>query len=371
MLLVQYNMPNAVLFTAIGVVPSILLITAFTMVGPVLQSVVPYRLRGMGVALGSVYIFFIGATGGALLSAFLTDAFGPKGAVLALTVPSTFIGGLLVVKGSRSIKADLSLVVGDLREEMDERRRQATEPENVPALQVNNVDFSYGPVQVLFDVGFEVRRGEVLTLLGTNGAGKSTILRVIAGLGTPSRGVVRLHGIPITFVAPEQRVRYGIRLLPGGRGVFPGMTVRENLEIGAYIYRADRADRDRRIARVLDLFEDLAGRQHQTAGSLSGGQQQMLALAITLLHDADVLLIDELSLGLSPLLIQRLLAVIERLKREGMTIVLVEQSLNLALAVADRAVFLEKGQVRFEGRAQDLAERDDLVRAVFLGTEGG
>jgi ABC-type branched-subunit amino acid transport system ATPase component len=216
-----------------------------------------------------------------------------------------------------------------------------------------------------------VRRGEVLALLGTNGAGKSTILRVIAGLGTPSRGVVRLHGTTITYVAPEQRVRLGIRLLPGGKGVFPQMTVRENLEMGAYVYRHDPTDRDRRIARVLDLFGDLAGRQDQTAASLSGGQQQMLALAITLLHDPDVLLVDELSLGLSPIVVQELLGVVEQLKRDGMTIVVVEQSLNVALAIADRAVFLEKGQVRFEGSAQELAERDDLARAVFLGREGG
>jgi ABC-type branched-subunit amino acid transport system ATPase component len=364
-------MPNAALFTAVGILPNILLITAFTMVGPVLQGVVPYRLRGLGAALGSIYMFFIGATGGALLAAFFTNAIGPRGAVLALSVPSTILGGFLLARSASSIKHDLSLVVAELREELDEHRRQQADPGHIPALQVNAVDFSYGHVQVLFDVGFEVRRGEVLALLGTNGAGKSTILRVIAGLGTPSRGVVRLHGTTITYVAPEQRVHMGIRLLPGGKGVFPQMSVRENLEMGAYIYRGDPADRERRIARVLDLFKDLAGRQDQTAASLSGGQQQMLALAITLLHDPDVLLIDELSLGLSPIVVQELLGVVEQLKRDGLTIVVVEQSLNVALSIADRAVFLEKGQVRFEGNAAELLERGDLARAVFLGKEGG
>ena len=176
---------------------------------------------------------------------------------------------------------DLSLVVAELREELDEQRRQQrASPRRSRRSRSTPIDFSYGHVQVLFDVGFEVRRGEVLALLGTNGAGKSTILRVIAGLGTPSRGVVRLHGTTITYVAPEQRVKYGIRLLPGGKGVFPQMTIRENLEMGAYIYRDDHADRDRRIARVLDLFDVLArppGRRWPA--SLSGGQQQMLALA--------------------------------------------------------------------------------------------
>ncbi len=367
----QYSMPNAFLFAVFSVPPAILLMTAFTMVGPILQSVTPYRLRGMGNALGAIYVFFVGATAGALLAAFFTDALGPRAAVILLMVPSTIIGGVLVLRSSTFIKNDLSLVVAELREEMDERKRQLEDPERTPMLQVASVDFSYGHVQVLFDVGFEVRKGEVLALLGTNGAGKSTILRVIAGLGTPARGVVRLEGRTITYVSPERRGPLGIRLLPGGKGVFPQMTVQENLEMAAFVYRRDRADHDRRIARVHELFPTLAERPDDLAGSLSGGQQQMLALASTLLHEPDVLLIDELSLGLSPIVVQQLLEVVERLKAEGTTIVIVEQSLNVALAVADRAVFLEKGQVRFEGDARELAERDDLARAVFLGREGG
>jgi ABC-type branched-subunit amino acid transport system ATPase component/predicted MFS family arabinose efflux permease len=367
----QYAMPNPTLFAIAAIIPNVLMITAFTMVSPVLQSIVPYRLRGLGVALGAIYVFFVGATGGALLAGLFTNALGPKTTVIIIGVPSMFLGGFLVLRSASTIKDDLSLVVAELREELDERRRQHEAPDAIPALQVNHVDFAYGHVQVLFDVGFDVRKGEVLALLGTNGAGKSTILRAIAGLGTPSRGVVRLDGVTITYVAPEQRVRLGIRLLPGGKGVFPQMTVRQNLEMAAYIYRHDSADRDRRIARVLDLFRDLAGRQDQTAASMSGGQQQMLALAMTLLHDPEVLLVDELSLGLSPIVVQELIGIVEQLKAEGMTIVVVEQSLNVALAIADRAIFLEKGQVRFEGSARELAERDDLARAVFLGTEGG
>lgn len=239
-------------------------------------------------------------------------------------------------------------------------------------LQVNDIDFEYGNVQVLFGVGFEVRRGEVLALLGTNGAGKSTILKAICGLGTPSRGVVRLNGKTITYVSPEQRGRYGIRLLPGGKGTFPGMTVAENLEMAAFQLRdRDRAHRDARLAYVLDVFPDMNDRLAQRAGSMSGGQQQQLALAMVLMHDPEVLLIDELSLGLAPVVIQDLLAVIERLKADGLTMIIVEQSLNVALAIADRAVFLEKGQVRFTGDARELAERDDLARAVFLGKDGG
>jgi len=368
---VQFFMPNVVLFTIMGIPQIVLLTVAFTMVGPVLQSVVPYRLRGMGVALGSIYIFFIGATGGALLSGLLADEFGPRAAVIAIVVPSTIVGGFLIIRSARFIRNDLSMVVAELREEMAEHTRQQETPARVPALQVADVDYSYGAVQVLFDVGFEVHRGEVLALLGTNGAGKSTILRAIAGLGTPARGVVRLHGRNITYTTPEQRARLGIRILLGGKGVFPAMTVNENLEMAAFVYRHDDADFQRRLERAYDLFPALASRRRELASSLSGGQQQMLALAMTLLHDPDVLAIDELSLGLAPLVVQELLVVVERLRSEGMTIILVEQSLNVALSVADRAVFLEKGQVRFSGPAAELAERDDLARAVFLGTEGG
>jgi ABC-type branched-subunit amino acid transport system ATPase component/predicted MFS family arabinose efflux permease len=367
----QYFMPNAVLFAICGIPQAVMLSAAFTMVAPVLQSVVPYRLRGMGSALGSIYIFFIGATGGALLAALLTDAFGVRTAILVLTIPSTIVGGLMILRSSAYIRNDLSLVVAELHEEMEEHERQLQSPDTIPALQVNDIDFSYGPVQVLFGVGFEVARGEVLALLGTNGAGKSTILRVIAGLGTPSRGVVRLNGQTITYVAPEQRARLGVHMLPGGTGVFPQMTVRQNLEMGAFIYRRDRDDMNARIDRVLALFPRLGERVGQSAGSLSGGEQQMVALARTLLHDPQVLIIDELSLGLAPLVVQELLRTIEQLKAGGMTILIVEQSLNVALATADRAVFLEKGQVRFVGSAQELAQRDDLARAVFLGREGG
>jgi ABC-type branched-subunit amino acid transport system ATPase component/predicted MFS family arabinose efflux permease len=368
---VQYFAPNVVLFTILGIPQMILLTVAFTMVGPVLQSIVPYRLRGLGSALGSIYIFLIGATGGALLSGLLADEFGPRVAVLAIVIPSTVIGGFLIVRSARFIRNDLSLVVAELQEEMAEHSRQQEAPDDIPALQVADVDYSYGPVQVLFDVGFEVRRGEVLALLGTNGAGKSTILRVIAGLGTPARGVVRLHGRTITYTTPEQRARLGIRILLGGKGVFPAMTVEENLQMAAFVYRHDDADFNRRLARAFDLFPPLSERRRNLASALSGGQQQMLALAMTLLHDPEVLAIDELSLGLAPLVVQELLVVVERLRSEGMTIILVEQSLNVALSVADRAVFLEKGEVRFSGPAAELAERDDLARAVFLGTEGG
>jgi ABC-type branched-subunit amino acid transport system ATPase component/predicted MFS family arabinose efflux permease len=368
---VQFLMPNEYLFVAVGIPVQVLFASSFAMVGPTVQAIVPYRLRGLGSALVTLYIFLIGAIGGALVAAVLIDAYGPRTAIIALAFPSLSIGALMLLRGASSIKYDLSLIVAELQEELEEHERQREDPELIPAIQVADVDFSYGPVQILFDLNFSVATGETLALLGTNGAGKSTILRVITGLGTPQRGVIRLHGKTITYSTPEQRAAMGIQMLPGGKGTFPNLSIGDNLRIGAYRYRHDAADVQRRIDRVVEIFPSLRDRMDDRAGNLSGGQQQMLALARVMLHDPDVLIIDELSLGLAPTLVQDLLEHIDALKEAGQTMIIVEQSLNVALAVADRAVFLEKGQVRFEGSAKELAERDDLARAVFLGSEGG
>ncbi|MGO8864549.1 MAG: ATP-binding protein [Acidimicrobiales bacterium] len=364
---IQYFMPTAVLWAVFSVPSVVLLLSAFSMVGPVLTSVAPYRLRGMVGAVGGIYVFFVGATGGAVLAALLDSVVGVRATVLIIMIPTTLIGGFLIIRSAHFIHNDLSLVVVELQEEQEEHRRQEADPAAIPLLQLSGVDFSYGHVQILFGVSFEVRRGEVLALLGTNGAGKSTALRVAAGLETASRGVVRLGGRDITYTTPEQRSRLGIHLLPGGKGVFSEMTVAENLEMGAFVYRSDHAERRRRVERVLELFPALEQRRRQRAGSLSGGEQQMLALAIAMLHDPEVLIIDELSLGLAPIVVQNLIVVVEGLKAAGVTLIIVEQSLNVAAAIAERAVFLEKGRVRFEGPIRDLIERDDLARAVFLG----
>jgi ABC-type branched-subunit amino acid transport system ATPase component len=272
------------------------------------------------------------------------------------------------MNGARFIRHDLSLIAEEIEEEQAEHERMSGDPEHIPVLQVRNADFAYGRVQVLFDVGFEVARGETLALLGTNGAGKSTALRVISGLAVPRRGVVRLNGQTITLTSPEMRVKLGIHQLPGGDAIFDPMTVGDNLQMAAYIYD-DRVEIQRRIDRVLETFPQLADRLGDRASELSGGQQQMLGLAMALIHDPEVLLIDELSLGLAPVVVEQLLEVIEQLKAVGQTMIIVEQSLNVALAIADRAIFMEKGQIRFEGPARDLLERDDLARAVFLGDE--
>jgi ABC-type branched-subunit amino acid transport system ATPase component/predicted MFS family arabinose efflux permease len=368
----QFSTHSEVWFVLFGIPQAVFTACAFAMVAPVLQAVVPYRLRGMGTALATMYIFFVGGFLGGIIADVLTNGIGVRGAVIALNVPTSLIGGLLLMNGARFIRNDLSLVVEELLEEQEEHRKRFELGQAPPALQVVNIDFAYGPVQVLFDVNFEIAKGECVALLGTNGAGKSTILRVISGLEVPQRGVVRLDGRNVTYVAPEARVKLGIVQLPGGKGVFPSLSVQQNLAVSARAAGGGaRREVEARIEPVLDLFPELAGRRRELAGNLSGGQQQMLALARVFIHGPEVLLIDELSLGLAPVVVQRMLELVDQLKARGQTMIIVEQSLNVALAIADRAIFLEKGAVRFEGDAAELLERDDLARAVFFGAEGG
>jgi ABC-type branched-subunit amino acid transport system ATPase component len=240
----------------------------------------------------------------------------------------------------------------------------AEAPNAAPLLELEDLHFSYGSVPVLFGVSLTVGSGEVLGLLGTNGAGKSTVLRLLAGLETPSSGRVVLAGRDVTAAAAEERCRMGVALVMGGRAVFPDLTVRENLELGGFTVGAPLASR---IERELDRFPQLRDRLGNLAGTLSGGEQQQLAIAKALLPDPTLLCIDELSLGLAPAVVADLLEIVREVNRSGVTCVLVEQSLNIAAELCGRAVFLEKGLVRFEGPPAELLERGDLARAVFLG----
>ena len=235
------------------------------------------------------------------------------------------------------------------------------------AVELVDVDFSYGSLQVLFDVSLHVRAGEVLGLLGTNGAGKSTVLRVLSGLAPPDRGRVLLDGDDVTGTPAERMAGLGVVQVPGGRAVFPDLTVLDNLDVGAYLLRNDRAARRDRTAEVLDLFPRLRERATSTAGSMSGGEQQQLAIAKAMLLRPRVLCIDELSLGLAPIVVEGLLGAVREIHDRGTTLVIVEQSLNVAASLCERAIFLEKGAVRFEGSPAELLERGDLARSVFLG----
>jgi ABC-type branched-subunit amino acid transport system ATPase component len=236
-----------------------------------------------------------------------------------------------------------------------------------PLLSVDDVTFSYGRLQVLFEISLEVGAGEALALLGTNGAGKSTLLRVVCGLESPSEGTVTFDGADVTGMPAEHLVEQGVVLISGGKAVFGDMTVDENLDIQALTVRDRSVAVAERKQVVYETFPRLAERRRQLAGSLSGGEQQQLAVGKALLLEPRLLCIDELSLGLAPVIVAELLEIVRRIHATGVSIVLVEQSLNIAASLCDRAVFLEKGEVRFEGRTADLLERDDIARAVFLG----
>jgi branched-chain amino acid transport system ATP-binding protein len=206
----------------------------------------------------------------------------------------------------------------------------------------------------------------MVALLGTNGAGKSTTLNAISGIVEPDGGNVWFEGEGITGFAPEVTAARGVIQVPGGRGVFPGLTVAENLKMGSFLIRRDASLVAQRMDHVTELFPRLGERMGQKAGSLSGGERQMLTLAQSFVLQPKLLLIDELSLGLAPALVQELLEAVRRMNEEGITIVLVEQSVNIALTLADHAYFMEKGEVRFDGRTSDLLKRRDLLRSVFL-----
>lgn len=340
---------------------------AFVAAAPIIAAVSPFRIRAQAFAFLPVFIFLMGGFIGGLFVGQLSDSFGNRTAMWVIAPPAAFIGGALIMYGARFIRRDISLAVEEMLEERDEVQRLLDRPGEVPVLQVRNLDFSYGPVQVLFDVGLEVRRGEVLALLGTNGAGKSTLLRVISGLGVADRGVIRLNGRTISYTDAEHRFAEGIVQLRGGAGIFPELTIGDNLRASVLAKKLPHAEIDRRVEVATDRFPALQDRLNEHAGDLSGGQQQMLALAMALMHEPEVLIIDELSLGLAPVIVQSLLEVIENLKRAGQTMIIVEQSINVALSVADRAVFMEKGEVRFEGTAQQLADSPEIATAVFLG----
>ncbi len=235
-----------------------------------------------------------------------------------------------------------------------------------PVLQVRGIDVSYGPVQVLFNVDVDIARGEIVALLGTNGAGKSTLLKAISGLVKPSKGQITFDGRSIAGMPANQTAALGLVQMPGGKGVFPTLTVADNLRLAGWLIRDDKDNYRAALDHVLEMFPILRDRFDQMAGNLSGGEQQMLTMGQALLSRPKVLMIDELSLGLAPAVVGQLIDVVHRIHEEGTTIIVVEQSINVALSLAERAIFMEKGEVRFEGRTADLLDRPDILRSVFI-----
>jgi branched-chain amino acid transport system ATP-binding protein len=233
------------------------------------------------------------------------------------------------------------------------------------ALEIENLESGYGEVQVLWGVTIKVRTGQLTTILGANGAGKTTTLRTIMNWIHPWKGRVLLDGDDVTHLSMHSKAQRGLVLVPEGRQLFGDMTVHENLEMGAYPPRP-RNNAAKNLERVYALFPRLKERSSQRAGTLSGGEQQMLAVGRGLMQEPKVLMIDELSLGLSPLLAQQLFLTLKKLKQEGITIVLVEQNVHLALALGDYAYVMAEGRVRLEGPSQEVANNNE-VRTAYLG----
>ena len=234
-----------------------------------------------------------------------------------------------------------------------------------PLLEVTEVDVFYADLQALYGLSFEVRAGEIVSLLGSNGSGKTTTLRAIAGLRPLAAGEVRFMGESLHAVPPSARPEWGIALVPEGRELWPGLSVIENLELGAYGRRA-RLHAHQNLARVFELFPRLRERSRQLAGSLSGGEQQMCAIGRALMSEPKLLLLDEPSLGLAPVVVQQVFRVISALRASGTTVLLVEQNLRQALAISDRGEVIENGRNRLRGSSQDLAQNPE-IRAAYLG----
>jgi branched-chain amino acid transport system ATP-binding protein len=326
-----------------------------------LSIAIPPRARSMGFSVASLWVVpgllilpIVGTIG---------DHLGLRVGMLVL-IPAFVIGGLIIATTSHVIATDIADVwrAAAARSEVAYERRQGRSP----LLLVRGLDVYYGTVQVLFNVDLDVEEGTCVALLGTNGAGKSTLLKAICGVVEADRGAVMFDGRETTHAPANEIAALGITQVPGGQGVFPSLTVEENLRTACWLQRRDKAGSERSMARVLELFPVLRDRMHDNAGDLSGGQQQMLALSMAFLSTPKLLLIDELSLGLAPVVVAQLLPLIDELRASGTTVVLVEQSVNVALSVADEAFFMEKGEIRFRGPTAELLDRPDILRSIFL-----
>ena len=236
-------------------------------------------------------------------------------------------------------------------------------------LRVDELQVHYGAVQALKGVSLQVRVGEVVTIIGSNGAGKSTLMKAVSGLVPVAAGRIAFAGHDITGVAGHLRVPLGIAQSPEGRQVFADQSVLDNLMLGAYHRKASAAELAADVEAQFTLFPRLRERQHQMAGTMSGGEQQMLAIARALMAKPQLLLLDEPSLGLAPLIVKEIFAIIRQLRSRGVTILLVEQMANQALAIADRAYVLETGRITLAGSGSEL-RRDPKVRAAYLGSHG-
>ena len=353
--------PNVYIAVALNCVIS----ATLAIIGPgvlaALSLAIPPRARATGFAIGSLWVI----PGLAILPmiGWIADNWSIEVGMLVM-IPMFLIGSLLLRSVADVIDDDIAQVwqsAAARSEVLYDRRQGATN-----LLLLRGVEAGYDNRTVLHGIDLHLDEGEIVALLGTNGAGKSTLLKAISGIVEADRGAIVLDGRDITHAPPNEIAALGIVQMPGGQGVFGSLSVRENLELAGWTNRRDRAGVDRATAEVLEMFPVLADRLDVPAADMSGGQQQMLALAMSFVMRPKVLLIDELSLGLAPVVVGQLLPIVRRMADDGVTVVLVEQSVNVALTVAERAYFMERGTIMFDGPTKELLERPDLLRSVFL-----
>lgn len=232
-------------------------------------------------------------------------------------------------------------------------------------LKVKDVSVHYGVIEAVRQINFEVNQGEIVSLVGANGAGKTTILRTISGLIRPSTGTIEFEGVAIEKVAPQKIVASGLSQVPEGRHIFPGLTVLENLEMGAFL-RTNKEENVKMMKEVFERFPILAERKGQDAATLSGGEQQMLAMGRALMSQPKLLLLDEPSMGLAPIFIREIFNIIQDIQKQGTTVLLIEQNANMALSIADRGYVLETGKIVLSGTGQELLASEEVQKA-YLG----
>ena len=354
---------------AVAIAANVTIALCLAIVGPgivaSLSLAIPPRARAMGFSIGSLFII----PGLLILPmiGWMADSWGIRTG-MSVMVPVFFIGGLVISTGGNVISTDIEQVRRTTlaRAEVLAARRRG----EVKLLYCKDVSAGYDGVTVLHDIDFEVDKGEIVALLGTNGAGKSTFLKAVSGVVQADRGAIIFDGRDVTHAPPNEICGFGIVQIPGGAGVFPGLTVGENLEAAGWLTRRDHSEQSAAHAKVLEAFHELTERLDDRAADLSGGQQQMLALGMTFLLKPKLLMVDELSLGLAPIVVERLLRMVREIAAEGVTVILVEQSVNVALELAETAYFMERGRIRFNGPTQELLKRRDLLRSVFLGDVG-
>ena len=333
-------------------------------INAIISLVIPARARAFSFGVAAIFI----APGILIapLAGSLGDAYGIRAGIMLLA-PIFALGAFILASAGQTVDDDVRAATAAAMAQQESRAARAEG--RTKLLICKDVDVSYGPVQVLFNVDLEIEEGEIVALLGTNGAGKSTLLRAIGGDTTASNGAIVFDGEDITHLPSKDHVLKGIVQVPGGKGVFPSLTVAQNLQLAAWTHDDD-AEVKASTERVFEFFPRLRERAGEAAGNLSGGEQQMLTLGQAFLSKPKLLMIDELSLGLAPVVVEELLEIVQALHEAGTTIVLVEQSVNVALTVAERAVFMEKGEVRFTGPTAELLQRGDILRSVFLSGSG-